>query len=90
MNNNRILRLNLKELEKLCLLLRCKPNDFCEWIPEKGLKVDADHPINRIKKSDKVVDLIQTLNSIPLGYLDEIQEVIEEKIKNYNAQQAIN
>ena len=80
--NNRITRLNLKELEKLCLLLGCTPNDFCEWIPERGTKVDTSHPLNMIKKTDKVVDITRTLNSVPLGYLDDIEEMIEEKIKS--------
>lgn len=78
--NNRVLRLNLKELEKLCLILRCTPNDFCEWIKDKDTQVDSDHPINAIKRSDKVVDMIKTLNSIPLGQLDEIENIIKEKI----------
>ncbi len=79
--NNRVVRLNLKELEKLCLVLRCTPNDFCEWIKEKDTQVDSDHPINLIKRSDKVVDIIKTLNTVPLGQLDEIEGIIKEKIK---------
>lgn len=78
--NNRVLRLNLRELEKLCLILRCTPNDFCEWVQDKDTQVDSDHPINSIKRSDKVVDMIKTLNSIPLGQLDEIESIIKEKI----------
>jgi DNA-binding Xre family transcriptional regulator len=79
--NNRVLRLNLKEMEKLCLILRCTPNDFCEWTKDKDTQVDSDHPINSIKRSDKVVDIIRALNSIPLGQLDEIENIINEKIK---------
>ena len=32
--NNRIKRLDLADLEKLCELLQCTPNDLLEWIPE--------------------------------------------------------
>jgi len=79
--NNRVLRMNLKELEKLCVLLRCTPNDFFEWTPDKDLTVDGEHPIHTIRKSDKVVDITKTLNSIPLGQLDEIEQMIQEKLK---------
>ena len=78
--NNKIRRIGLKELEKLCILLRCTPNDFYEWTPDVNDKTDKDHPISIIRKSDKVVDLTKTLNSVPLGELDEIEELIKERI----------
>jgi len=79
--NNRVVRINLKELEKLCIVLRCTPNDFCEWIKDKDTQVDADHPLHLIQRSEKVVDMIKTLNSVPLGQLSEIEDLIQEKIK---------
>lgn len=82
--NNRIKRLGLKELEKLCLLLHCTPNDFYEWIPDADSQVDKDHALHLIRKSDKVFDLTRTLNSVPLGELDKIEELINEKLKNQN------
>jgi len=62
-------------------LLRCTPNDFFEWTPDKDLTVDGKPPIHTIRKSDKVVDLTKTMNSIPLGQRDEIEQMIQEKIK---------
>ena len=32
--NNRVSRLNLLQMERLCLLLKCTPLDFMEWKPE--------------------------------------------------------
>ena len=84
---NRVVRINLRELERLCLLLQCTPNDFYEWIPEKDTQTDANHPLNAIKKSDKVIDLTKMLNSIPLAYLEDIESVINEKMKSYKSQQ---
>jgi DNA-binding Xre family transcriptional regulator len=80
--NNKIRRIGLKELEKLCILLRCTPNDFYEWIPENEEQVDKVHPLNVIRKSDKVFDLTKTLNSVPLGELDELEELINQTIKS--------
>jgi len=84
--NNKLVRIHLRELEKLCLLLRCTPNDFCEWVPDNDANIDSGHPIHMIRKSDKVVDMTKTLNSVPLGQLDEIEEMIQEKIKRYYKQ----
>ncbi|MFC2138148.1 helix-turn-helix domain-containing protein [Bacteroidota bacterium] len=80
--NNKIARINLREIERLCILLRCTPNDFFEWTPDKDNQIDSEHPIYKIKKSDKVVDITKTLNSVPLDQLDEIEEMIKNKIMN--------
>lgn len=79
--NNKVSRLNLREIERLCIILRCTPNDFYEWKPDQDNQVDKDHPINNIKKSDKAVNLTKILHSVPLGELDEIEKLIIEKIK---------
>ncbi len=79
--NNRIKRLELKELERLCLLLRCTPNELFEWTPNEENQNDENHPLQAIKKSEKVFDLTKMLNSVPLGELDEIEELINERIK---------
>ena len=80
--NNRVKRLNLELIERLCLELHCTPNDLMEWTPDKNQNVNKEHPINNIKKSEKVVDITKTLNSIPLGKLEEIENLISEKLKN--------
>lgn len=79
--NNKIARLDLIMLERLCIKLRCTPNDFLEWTPDKSDNLDNDHPINIIRKSEKVVDITKTLNSIPLGKLDDIEKLINEELK---------
>jgi len=83
--NNRIRNLGLKEMEKLCTILHCTPNDFFEWIPDSNSPVDKNHPLSAIRRSDKVVDLTKMLNSVPLGDLDEIEELIAEKLKAKNS-----
>lgn len=83
--NNKVARLNLREIERLCVLLRCTPNDFYVWTPDKNTQVDSEHPLNKIKRSDKVVDLTRMLNSIPLEQLDEVELLIKEKIEKGEA-----
>jgi DNA-binding Xre family transcriptional regulator len=79
--NNRIMRLDLTILEKLCELLQCTPNDLLEWIPESKDKTNDNHPLISIKRSDKVVQLTQILNSVPLDKLSEIESLIKKEIE---------
>jgi DNA-binding Xre family transcriptional regulator len=78
--NNRIQRLDIAELEKLCVLFNCTPNDLLEWIPDSQDQNNDNHPLISIKRSDKVVQLTQILNSIPLDKLSEIENVIKKEI----------
>ena len=79
--NNRIKRLDLTDLENLCELLKCTPNDLLEWIPESKDKTNDKHPLITIKRSDKVVQLTQILNSVPLDRLNEIENMIKKEIE---------
>jgi DNA-binding Xre family transcriptional regulator len=72
--------LNLEEIERLCVLLKCTPNDFFEWTPDSDNQVNEDHPLNDIRRSDIVIDITKTLNSVPLGQLAEIEQMIKDKI----------
>ena len=78
--NNRIERLNLKDVEKLCELFQCTPNDLLEWTPDIKDQDNANHPLVSIKRSDKVVQLTKILHSVPLDKLNEIERLITNEI----------
>ena len=79
--NNRTKRLDLADIEKLCELFQCTPNDLLEWIPDSKDKTNNNHPLISIKRSDKVVQLTQILNSVPLDKLGEIESVIKKEME---------
>ena len=79
--NNRMQRLNLTDVEKLCELFQCTPNDLLEWIPETKDKTNDKHPLVSIKRSGKVVQLTQILYSVPLDKLSEIESMIKREIE---------
>ncbi|MDW7694537.1 helix-turn-helix transcriptional regulator [Flammeovirgaceae bacterium SG7u.111] len=81
-NRNLIRRLELRELEKLCYLLRCTPNDLIVWEPDDASPLDKNHPLMEIKKPEKTVDMTKALNSVPLHQLAEIEQMILDKIKS--------
>ncbi|MCK4919884.1 MAG: hypothetical protein KAS71_02485 [Bacteroidales bacterium] len=39
------------------------------------------HPLILLRKSEKDVDLVKTINSIPIGKLSRIEQMIKEEIK---------
>ena len=72
--------MNLKDVEKLCELLQCTPNDLLQWNPSKEDENNEKHPLYSIKRSDKVVQLTKVLNSVPLDKLHEIENMIMKEI----------
>ena len=78
--NNRIEKMNLKDVEKLCELLQCTPNDLLQWNPSKEDENNEKHPLYSIKRSDKVVQLTKVLSSVPLDKLHEIENMIMKEI----------
>lgn len=78
--NNRIKVLRLKELERLCLLFNCTPNDLYEWHPSDNQQVDKDHVMNDIRRTDKVINITQALNSVPLNKLNKLEELINQAL----------
>lgn len=44
-------------------------------------KIEGKHPLYKIKKNDKVINILKTLNSVPIEKLEEIEQIIKERIK---------
>ena len=76
---SRFVRIDLKTLERLCVLFNCTPNDLLEWAPEGKDKAGPEHPLYPLRQRDeeKVMKLTQMINSIPLDNLDEVQQAVE-------------
>ena len=79
--NNRIEKLNLKDVENLCEMLQCTPNDLLVWLPEQKDKENENHPLITLKRNETTFNLTKILNSVPLNKLNEIEKMINEKIK---------
>lgn len=79
--NNRVKRLDLAHIEKLCTLFQCTPNDTLEWIPDSKDIGNDKHPLISLKRSDKVVQLTQMLNAVPLDRLNDIENIIKKELE---------
>jgi len=77
--NNRTRQVNLRDIEKLCMILKCTPNDFFDWVPGKSDINMENHPLNALKRSDKSV-LAQLINDIPMDKLADIEKLINKEL----------
>lgn len=68
--------INIRELEQLCTLFRCTPNDLFRWEPEKNQKDAASHPLSALNKKAVDADMMSTLT---YEQLKEISKIVGEK-----------
>jgi len=74
-------KLNIDDVERLCQLFLCTPNDLMQWIPDKNIADPVTHPLAALLHTEKVLDLTRTLNSVPFEKLMEIEKLIQNEIE---------
>jgi len=80
--HNRYRKLNLDDVERLCELLLCTPNDLLQWTPDKSDVDTTIHPLASLIRTEKVMDLTRTLHSVPFEKLLEIEKLIQAEINH--------
>lgn len=78
--HNRFRKLNLDDVQRLCELLLCTPNDLIQWIPETKDADNPTHPLQSLQRNTKVMDLTRTLHSVPYERLLEIEKLIQLEV----------
>ena len=78
--HNDFRKLNLDDVQRLCELFVCTPNDMLEWEPGTDKVDSATHPLASLIRNEKVLDLSRTLNSVPLDKLLAIEKLIQDEI----------
>lgn len=76
--NNKVAGLSNEQLERLCLALRCTPNDLYDWQKPADGNISQDHPLHKLLPKQESPNMIQQLQELPLEKLDEIRKFIEE------------
>lgn len=72
-------RLDNRQLEQLCLALRCTPNDLYSWHPGQAT-VDEQHPIRDLVRPAKP-SISELLNKVNHEEIEELRALIEAKVK---------
>lgn len=82
--NGKVEHMRLDHIEKLCILLNCTPNDIFEWVPDDLLDDRPDHPLQKIRKREKKLEINKLLSKMSMAQLEEVEKLlhgaIEEKI----------
>ncbi len=76
--NNKIDRLPIKHIEKLCLLFNCTPNDLLEWTPDTNTNINNDHPINQLIRKNRESKYKNIYRELPIDKLDKLDELLSK------------
>lgn len=74
--NGKVDVIRLDHIEKLCILLNCTPNDILEWLPQDLLDDTPNHPLQKIRKRDKKIEINKMLSNLSLDKLEEIEKML--------------
>jgi hypothetical protein len=74
--NNKVRRLNLADVEKLCVMLQCTPNDLLEWVPNKNFSTEQGHPLSSLQRISNDSRINSILYNIPVDRLSDIEQLI--------------
>lgn len=72
--------IKLNDLEHLCKILKCTPNDILDWQPDKENKTPENHPLHKLTKKESI-NLSKITNDMNPEKLVEFSEKVLE-IKN--------
>lgn len=79
--HGQVWQIKLDQIEKLCLLLNCTPNDLFEWRPGKNVSAPENHAIKALIKGKAAPPLSQIVKDIPIEKLDRIEGLLNQ-LKN--------
>ena len=71
--------LKVKQIETICLALKCTPNDLFEWIPDKPELINGNNPLCKlIGDSSGIIDLRKIAEELPFNKLPEFAKKVDE------------
>jgi DNA-binding Xre family transcriptional regulator len=80
--NSKSKTFRLDHIEKLCIILKCEPNDLLSWYPNNNTIIPDDHPIVKLKHGESpAIDLKKTLLNMPYSELKLLSSKLMEEGK---------
>lgn len=79
--HNRVERLNLTDVERICTVFQCTPNDLLEWTPSAHVTNVEQHALNPLRRTQKLASLTRLINSMPLDKLTELEAEILKRME---------
>lgn len=78
--NNKVEHIRLDHIERLCILLNCTPNDLFEWVPDNLLDDKPNHPLQKIRRREKKIDINKLLSTLSLDKLEQVEQLLNEQV----------
>jgi len=74
--NNQVGYIKPAQMEKLCLLLNCTPNDLFDWRPDKNDSISDNHALRSLVRTQNATSVAQLVNDIPADKLEKLAEMV--------------
>jgi DNA-binding Xre family transcriptional regulator len=75
--NGKTISFQLRNIDKLCSLLNCTPNDLLLWTPNKNEKLPNDPPLTSLKNQNIDYNWQDTIKTLPLNQLQQLVSTIK-------------
>lgn len=79
--NNQASYIKPDQMEKLCILLHCTPNDLFEWQPEANFANAETHPLKALVREQPAKNISELVKDLPVEKMSELEEIIKN-LKN--------
>ncbi len=76
--NNQLEGISYQNLEKLCIILNCTPNDLISFTPSKDSTIPQSHPIHKLNHTNESSPLGNALKSLPLEIINELRTYLDQ------------
>jgi DNA-binding Xre family transcriptional regulator len=75
---NNVVHIKPAQIERLCVLLHCTPNDLYEWQPNASAPVAENHPLKELKREKPAQSFSQMVKDLPVEKMSELESIINE------------
>jgi DNA-binding Xre family transcriptional regulator len=75
--NDEFATMRLRQLDKVCTILNCTPNDLIFWTPNNNETISKNHPLRSLKEHEVDLDWQDTIKTVPLNQLKQIISIIK-------------
>jgi DNA-binding Xre family transcriptional regulator len=76
--NNQTWQIKFSNLEKLCLLLNCTPNDLFQWQPDENQTVTENTALKALMRDEIQTELSQIIKDMPLEKVEKVGAMLKQ------------
>lgn len=79
--NAHVRNINVDQVERLCLILDCTPNDLLEWEPDSDIMSPEEKALSQLIRSDEVDKVSSLLYQVPMSKLNDVAKYLKSQIE---------